>query len=62
MKGGFAFNEIQAVMNQFATGDYEKDTPLNGSYLIGYYHERAHIDSLVKDAAEKKKQSTDLNK
>jgi len=62
VKGGFAFNEIQAVMNQFATGDYEKDTPLNGSYLIGYYHERAYIDSLVKAAAEKKKQSTDLNK
>lgn len=55
VKGGFAFNEIQAVMNQFATGDYEKDAPLNGSYLIGYYHERAHIDSLVKAAAEKKK-------
>ncbi|BBO67677.1 hypothetical protein DSCA_16070 [Desulfosarcina alkanivorans] len=54
VKGGFAFNEIQAVMNQFTTGDYEKDTPLNGSYLIGYYHERAYIDSLVKAAAEKK--------
>lgn len=62
VKGGFAFNEIQAVNNQFKTGDYEKDTPLNGSYLIGYYHERAYIDSLVKAAAEKKKQSTDLNK
>lgn len=62
VKGGFAFNEIQAVMNQFATGDFEKDTPLNGSYLIGYYHERAYIDSLVKTAAEKKKQSIDLNK
>ena len=62
VKDGFAFNEIQAVMNQFTSGDYEKDTPLSGSYLIGYYHERAHIDSLVKAAAEKKKQSNDLNK
>jgi CRISPR-associated protein Csd1 len=62
VKDGFAFNEIQAVMNQFTPGDYEKDTPLKGSYLIGYYHERAHIDSLVKAAAEKKKQSTGLNK
>jgi len=61
VKGGFAFNEIQAVKNQFKTGDYEKDTPLNGSYLIGYYHERAYIDSLAKAAAEKKKQTTDLN-
>jgi CRISPR-associated protein Csd1 len=62
VKGGFEFNEIQTVTNQFATGDYEKDTPLNGSYLIGYYHERAYIDSLVNAATEKKKQSTDLNK
>jgi CRISPR-associated protein Csd1 len=62
VKGGFAFNEIQAVMNQFAAGDYEKDVLLNGSYLIGYYHERAYIDSLIKAAAEKKKQSTALNK
>ena len=47
-------------MNKFAPGEYEKDAPLNGSYLIGYYHERAHIDSLVK-AASKKMQSTDHN-
>ena len=60
VKGGFAFNEIQAVMNQFVPGDYEKDAPLNGSYLIGYYHERDYIDSLVK-AASKKKQSTNHN-
>ena len=58
VKGGFAFNEIQAVMNQFADGDYEKDAPLNGSYLIGYYHERAYIDTLVKNARNKS-QSTD---
>jgi len=59
-KNSFGFSEIQAVMVQFVSGDYEKDTPLNGSYLIGYYHERAYIDSLVK-AASKKKQSTDHN-
>jgi CRISPR-associated protein Csd1 len=55
VKGGFAFNEIQAVMNQFAANDYENDTPLNGSYLIGYYHERAHIDSLVEGARNRSK-------
>lgn len=53
VKGGFAFNEIQSVMNQFAAKDYEKDTPLNGSYLIGYYHERAYIDNLVENARKK---------
>ena len=55
VKGSFAFNEIQAVMAKFLSGDYEKDTPLNGSYLIGYYHERAHIDSLVEAAKNKQK-------
>ena len=45
-------------MDSFLPGDYEKDEPLNGSFLIGYYHERAYIESLVKAAAEKKKQST----
>ncbi|MDY0263438.1 type I-C CRISPR-associated protein Cas8c/Csd1 [Syntrophotalea acetylenica] len=54
VKGGFAFNEIQEIMQQFISGDYEKNTPLNGSYLIGYYHERAYIDSLVKKATDKK--------
>ncbi len=58
VKGGFAFNEIQTVMNKFESGDYEKDVPLNGSFLIGYYHERTYIDSLVKAAGNKKK-STD---
>lgn len=61
VKGGYAFNEVQAVNQLFRPGDYEKDTPLNGSYLIGYYHERAHIDCLVK-AARTKKLSTDQNK
>ncbi len=57
VKGGFAFNEIQAINDQFMSGDYEKDAPLNGSYLIGYYHERAYIDSLVAAASNKNKSS-----
>ncbi|MCF6267382.1 MAG: type I-C CRISPR-associated protein Cas8c/Csd1 [Desulfuromusa sp.] len=55
VKGSFAFNEIQAVMAKFLSGDYEKDASLNGSYLIGYYHERAYIDSLVEAAKNKQK-------
>lgn len=58
VKGGFAFNEIQAVNQLFVFDDYENDTPLDGLYLLGYYHERAYIDSKVKAANEKKK-STD---
>lgn len=53
VKGSFAFNEIQSVMELFKSGDYEKDAPLNGSYLIGYYHERAHIGDLVAQATAK---------
>ncbi|MFA5291902.1 MAG: type I-C CRISPR-associated protein Cas8c/Csd1 [Phycisphaerae bacterium] len=60
VKGGFEFQEIQAINEQFVSGDYEKDLPLNGSYLIGYYHERAYIDSLVA-AACNKKQSSNIN-
>jgi len=48
VKDSFAFGEIQTVMDLFLSGDYEKDRPLNSSYLIGYYHERAYIDTLVK--------------
>ena len=54
-RNDFAYNEIQAIMQLFKASDYEVDTPLSGSYLIGYYHERAYIDNLVKAAAEKKK-------
>ncbi|MFH2058774.1 MAG: type I-C CRISPR-associated protein Cas8c/Csd1 [Pseudomonadota bacterium] len=53
VKGSFAFHEIQSVKNQFAIEDYEQDTPLDGSYLLGYYHERAHIDKLVENAKNK---------
>jgi CRISPR-associated protein Csd1 len=56
VKGSFAFSEIQEIKEKFEPGDYENDTPLNGSYLIGYYHERAYIEDLVKAAADKKKQ------
>ncbi|MCE5186627.1 MAG: type I-C CRISPR-associated protein Cas8c/Csd1 [Planctomycetaceae bacterium] len=53
VKGGFAFNEIQTIKDIFMSGDYENDAPLNGSYLIGYYHERAYIDSLIEAAGKK---------
>lgn len=59
VKGSFAFTEIQSVMELFTPGDYEKDTPLNGSYLIGYYHERAHIDNLVAQATATKTSTPD---
>ena len=57
VKGSFAFNEIQAVNQLFKPGAYGKDQdiPLDGSYLIGYYHERAFIESLIEEAKNKKR-------
>jgi len=61
VKGGFAFQEIESILGKFASvADYESDTPLNGSYLIGFYHERTYINSLV-EAAQKNKLTTDNN-
>jgi CRISPR-associated protein Csd1 len=55
VKGSFAFKEIEVIKNKFlSVEEYEDDTPLDGSYLIGYYHERAFIDSLVTEARNKK--------
>ena len=54
VKGGFAFREIENVKNLFVTGDFENEAPLSGSYLIGYYHERAYIDKLIATKSNKK--------
>lgn len=62
VKGSFAFNEIEEVKQLFMSREYEKDTPLNGAYLIGYYHERAYIDRLIKEASDKKKLNNDNEK
>ena len=48
VKGDFAFQEIEAIKNKFTSvSEYQNDSPLNGTYLIGYYHERAFIDNRV---------------
>ena len=60
VKHSFAFGEIQTIMDKFNIGDYEKDEPLNGSYLIGYYHERTYINSLVAEAGNKGKSSDSI--
>lgn len=55
VKGSFAFTEIQNIKQLFQFREYENDKPLNGTYLIGYYHERAYIEKLVKNAGNKNK-------
>ncbi|MDR1530078.1 MAG: type I-C CRISPR-associated protein Cas8c/Csd1, partial [Burkholderiales bacterium] len=58
VKGSFAFQEIEAVKNLFRSNDFKNDVPLDGSYLLGYYHERAYIDQLVAEAKAKKQTET----
>jgi len=44
-----AVKEIELIINKFPSIEiFATDTPLEGSYLLGYYHERAYIDSLIK--------------
>jgi len=62
VKGSFDFTEIQTIMDKFKSGDYEKDMQLNGSFLLGYYHERAYIAGLVKAAGNKKKSDDSTGK
>ena len=54
VKGCFADQELQAIENKFASVEsYADDSPLSGLYLIGYYHEREYIASLITDAKAK---------
>ncbi len=57
-KGRFAFTAIEEIMSLFKHDDYEKNAPLSGSYLIGYYHQRAHIKQLALEAKATHEPST----
>lgn len=54
VKGSFGFSEIKEIKQQFERGDYEKNAPLGGAYLLGYYHELAHIEELVEKRSQNK--------
>jgi CRISPR-associated protein Csd1 len=60
-KGGFALSEIQKIKDLFKPGDYENNSPLNGSYLLGFYHERAEIERLAKESRSSKNLDNNLN-
>lgn len=53
VRGSFADHELQAIHDRFDTEAFENDLPLSGLYLVGYYHERAYIDELIRVAHEK---------
>lgn len=55
VKHSFGFSEIKNIKQQFENGDFEKNEPLGGAYLLGYYHELAHIDALAKKHSSKNK-------
>ena len=63
VKGTIAFREIQAINELGTPESFADDAPLSGLYLVGYYHERARIDGLSAEAAQKKhyKDSSDNN-
>ncbi len=53
VKHCFGFREIKNIKQQFEEGDFERNEPLGGAYLLGYYHELAHIEALVKEHSKK---------
>ncbi len=55
VRGCIADKEIQSIHNMFkaSENDFENDRPLSGLYLVGYYHERAYIDELIRAVREK---------
>lgn len=55
VKHSFGFHEIKNIKQQFEEGDFERNEPLGGAYLLGYYHELAHIEALVKEHSTKNK-------
>lgn len=63
VKGTIAFREIQDIHELGTPEIFADDAPLSGLYLVGYYHERARIDGLIAEAAQKKqnKDSSDNN-
>ena len=53
-KRNFSLDEIEKIKSLFQPGDFEKDEPLNGSYLLGYSLERINIKNLIDDAKNAK--------
>ena len=58
VRNSVADRELQSIGSLLAVEAYEDDRPLAPVYLAGYYHERAHIETLIADA-KAKKQSND---
>ena len=57
VRNSFADRELQTIHDLFTSKAFEDDSPLSGIYLVGYYHERAHLDALAAEAKKKKEQS-----
>ena len=53
-KRNFSLDEIEKIKSLLQLGDFEKDAPLNGSYLLGYSLERIYIKNLIDDAKNAK--------
>ena len=51
-----ADRELQSIYALLAVDDSVDDCPLSGVYLVGYYHERAYIETLLSEARAKKRE------
>ncbi len=60
-KNRFAFKEIQAISAMFNLDEFNDNSPLSGLYLVGYYHEREYIESLIKKASEASQEEDSVN-
>ena len=51
-----ADRELQSIYALLAVDDSVDDCPLSGVYLVGYYHERAYIETLLSEARAKRRE------
>ncbi len=51
-KNRYAFKELQAISAMFNPDEFNDNKPLSGLYLVGYYHEREYIKSLIRNTSK----------
>ena len=61
VKGAIAFREIEGIMKLGTPDAFADDAPLSSLYLVGFYHERAHIDQIVESFRAKQTVDTSVD-
>lgn len=60
VRNSIADRELQSIYAGLSATGAEDDSPLSGVYLAGYYHERAYIDDLIREARVRR-QTVDIS-